>query len=72
MRMVGQYVEGTNIVGLIVWSFILGLFLNRMGEEGRIIVDILTAVNEATKCAVNLILRLDKTVHCPLSFSFHM
>ncbi|KAG7220258.1 hypothetical protein INR49_018314 [Caranx melampygus] len=53
----GHYVEGTNTVGLIVWSFIFGLILNRLEERARSLVDFLTTVNELTKRVVGLILR---------------
>ncbi len=56
VRLVGHYVEGANTLGLIAWSFIFGLTLNRMGEKGRILVEVLTRLNEATKCVVSLIL----------------
>ncbi|XP_071359949.1 excitatory amino acid transporter 3-like [Trachinotus anak] len=56
VRLVGHYVEGTNTVGLIVWSFIFGLTLNRMGEKGKVLVEFLTVLNEATKRVVTLIL----------------
>ncbi|XP_035515427.1 excitatory amino acid transporter 3-like [Morone saxatilis] len=56
MQVVGSYVEGTNILGLIVWSFILGVILNRMGESGQALMEFLTILNEATKCVVDLIL----------------
>ncbi|XP_067440403.1 excitatory amino acid transporter 3-like [Thunnus thynnus] len=56
VRLVGHYVEGANTLGLIVWSFIFGLILNRMGEKGEVLVDVLTVLNEATKRMVNLIL----------------
>ncbi|XP_029355681.1 excitatory amino acid transporter 3-like [Echeneis naucrates] len=57
VRLMGHYVEGTNMVGIIVWSFIFGMTLNRMGEKGKILVDLLTFLNEAVKCVVTLILR---------------
>uniref|UniRef100_A0A3B4UF49 Amino acid transporter n=1 Tax=Seriola dumerili TaxID=41447 RepID=A0A3B4UF49_SERDU len=56
VRLMGHYVEGTNTVGLIVWSFIFGLTLNSMGEKGKVLVEFLTVLNEATKLVVNLIL----------------
>uniref|UniRef100_A0A3B4YB02 Amino acid transporter n=1 Tax=Seriola lalandi dorsalis TaxID=1841481 RepID=A0A3B4YB02_SERLL len=56
VRLMGQYVDGTNMVGLIVWAFIFGLTLNNMGEKGKVLVEFLTVLNEATKLVVNLIL----------------
>ncbi|XP_044063747.1 excitatory amino acid transporter 3-like isoform X2 [Siniperca chuatsi] len=56
VRLVGHYVEGANTLGLIMCAFIFGLTLNRMGERGKILMDILSILKEATKYAVNLIL----------------
>lgn len=56
VRLVGHYVEGANTLGLIVWSFIFGVILNRMGQRGEILVEVLTVLNEATKRVVNMIL----------------
>ncbi|XP_059203599.1 excitatory amino acid transporter 3-like [Centropristis striata] len=56
VRLVGRYVEGANVLGLIVWSFIFGLIFNRMGEEAKVIVEALTAINDLTKRLVKLIL----------------
>ncbi|XP_018530803.1 excitatory amino acid transporter 3 isoform X1 [Lates calcarifer] len=56
VQLVGHFVEGSNTLGLIVWSFIFGLTLHKMGERGKILVEILTVLNEVTKCVVNLIL----------------
>ncbi|XP_070683706.1 excitatory amino acid transporter 3-like [Pempheris klunzingeri] len=56
VRLEGHYVEGANTLGLIVWSFIFGVTFNRMGEKGKVIVEVLTVLNEATKRVVHLIL----------------
>lgn len=56
IRLEGQYVEGANTLGLIVWSFIFGVTFNRMGETGKILVEVLTILNEATKAVVTWIL----------------
>ncbi|XP_042343707.1 excitatory amino acid transporter 3-like [Plectropomus leopardus] len=56
VQLLGKYVDGTNTLGLIVWSFIFGLILNRIGENGEVIVEVLTALNQVTKYVVNLIL----------------
>ncbi|XP_034386295.1 excitatory amino acid transporter 3-like isoform X2 [Cyclopterus lumpus] len=49
-------VEGTNILGLIVWSLVFGLALNKMGKRGEIFLEALTVFNEVTKNAVKGIL----------------
>ncbi|XP_071346201.1 excitatory amino acid transporter 3-like [Trachinotus anak] len=56
VQLVGNYVEGANTLGLIMCSIIFGLMLKEMGERGRIIVEVLSILNEATKYVVNLIL----------------
>uniref|UniRef100_UPI0037E8AC90 excitatory amino acid transporter 3-like n=1 Tax=Semicossyphus pulcher TaxID=241346 RepID=UPI0037E8AC90 len=57
VRTVGHYVEGANILGLIAWSFYVGLTLNSIGTAGEALVCILTALNEAIKMLFSLILR---------------
>ncbi|XP_039672752.1 excitatory amino acid transporter 3-like [Perca fluviatilis] len=52
----GHYVNGVNTLGLIVWSLVFGVILNKMGEKGEILVEVVTVINEATKCLINLIL----------------
>ncbi|XP_019215087.1 excitatory amino acid transporter 3 isoform X2 [Oreochromis niloticus] len=56
VQLVGQYVEGTNMTGLIIWAFIFGLAINRIGETGDALVELLTVINEATKKIFNMIL----------------
>ncbi|XP_044044748.1 excitatory amino acid transporter 3-like isoform X2 [Siniperca chuatsi] len=56
VRLVGHHVEGANMLGLIVWSCVFGVTLNRMGEKGKVLVQVFTVLNEATKCVVNMIL----------------
>ncbi|KAM7423885.1 hypothetical protein PAMA_000313 [Pampus argenteus] len=56
VRLVERYVEGANTLGLIVCSFIFGLTLKRMGDKGRVLVELLTILNGATKYVVNLIM----------------
>ncbi|XP_045896908.1 excitatory amino acid transporter 3-like isoform X2 [Micropterus dolomieu] len=56
VQMVGRYVTGANTVGVIVWCFFFGITLNIMGKEGKVLVEVLTVFNDATKCVVNLIL----------------
>ncbi|GAA6223528.1 excitatory amino acid transporter 3-like [Lates japonicus] len=65
VQLVGHFVEGSNTLGLIVWSFIFGLTLHKMGERGKVLVEILTVLNEVTKCVVNLIL---SSATLPLTF----
>ncbi|XP_026158948.1 excitatory amino acid transporter 3-like [Mastacembelus armatus] len=56
VELMGHDVDGTNMLGLIIWSFIFGLTLNKSGEKGKVLVDVLTAINETTKYVLNLVL----------------
>ncbi|GAA6233646.1 excitatory amino acid transporter 3-like isoform X1 [Lates japonicus] len=56
VRLVGKYIDGLNTMGLIVWSVIFGLALRRMAERGKLFVDILIAINVATKLVVRRII----------------
>lgn len=56
VRLVGNQIDGLNTLGLIVWSFIFGLALRKMGNRGKLFVDILTSLNEATIHVVRLII----------------
>ncbi|XP_068994672.1 excitatory amino acid transporter 3-like [Embiotoca jacksoni] len=55
-EMVGKYVKGTNIPGLIFTSILVGLILNKNGEKGKALVDLIVAANEVIKCVVSWIL----------------
>ncbi|XP_059209609.1 excitatory amino acid transporter 3-like [Centropristis striata] len=56
LHLVGEYVDGTNTLGLIICSVVTGLALKTMGESGEILLDVFTTLNEITKYVVNLIL----------------
>ncbi|XP_040912288.1 excitatory amino acid transporter 3-like [Toxotes jaculatrix] len=56
VRLVGHYVERPNMLGLVVWSFVFGLALNWMQEKGKVLVEVLTVLKEATKWVFSLIL----------------
>ncbi|XP_053173244.1 excitatory amino acid transporter 3-like [Scomber japonicus] len=56
VELVAHYVNGVNTLGLIVCSFVFGLTLKTMGERGKILVELLCILNEATKYVVDLIL----------------
>ncbi|CAG5888887.1 unnamed protein product [Menidia menidia] len=55
-RMVGRYVEGTNMLGLIVWAFAFGIMFVMIGDKGLVLVNFIIAINENTKVVVNWIL----------------
>ncbi|KAM9349514.1 excitatory amino acid transporter 3-like [Symphorus nematophorus] len=56
VRLVGQYVDGVNLLGLIIWSFVFGVALNRVGEKGKVLINLFAAINEAIKCVFTFIL----------------
>ncbi|XP_071361487.1 excitatory amino acid transporter 3-like isoform X2 [Trachinotus anak] len=56
VRLVSKHIDGSNTVGLIIWSIIFGLALRRMGDRGKLFVDILIALKEATKHVVRMII----------------
>ncbi|XP_033945755.1 excitatory amino acid transporter 3-like isoform X2 [Pseudochaenichthys georgianus] len=56
IRLLVKYVDGTNILGLIVWALIFRIIFNRIGKDGKVLVDVFQALNEATKIIVDMIL----------------
>ncbi|XP_045903953.1 excitatory amino acid transporter 3-like isoform X1 [Micropterus dolomieu] len=56
IRLVGKNIEGLNSLGLIVWSIIFGRGLRRMGERGKLFVDILIALNKAIRHVVKMVI----------------
>ncbi|XP_040892405.1 excitatory amino acid transporter 3-like [Toxotes jaculatrix] len=54
VRLVGKHVDGNNTLGLIVCSVVIGLALRRMGQRGKLFVDMLIGISEATKYVVRL------------------
>ncbi|KAK1885641.1 Excitatory amino acid transporter 3 [Dissostichus eleginoides] len=56
VRLSVKYVDGTNILGLIVWALIFRIIFNRIGRDGKILVEVFHAFNEATKIIVDMIL----------------
>ncbi|KAF1395615.1 hypothetical protein PFLUV_G00013440 [Perca fluviatilis] len=56
VRLVGKHVEGLNALGLIVCSVIFGLALRSLGEEGQLFVDVNSAVHDAVKHLVHIII----------------
>lgn len=55
-QVVGRYVDGANTLGLIVCSYVFGLTLKKMGERGKILLNIFRILNLTTKYVVKLIL----------------
>ncbi|XP_017326591.1 excitatory amino acid transporter 3 [Ictalurus punctatus] len=53
---VGTYSDGINVLGLIVFCVAFGLVIGKMGERGRILLEIFDALNEATMRLVHIIM----------------
>ncbi|XP_054912933.1 excitatory amino acid transporter 3-like isoform X2 [Poeciliopsis prolifica] len=49
LRMMGSYADGANMLGLIVWSFIFGILLNRVGPRAKVTVKAAKEINNAIK-----------------------
>ncbi|KAI4502257.1 hypothetical protein M0802_002939 [Mischocyttarus mexicanus] len=43
-----KYTDGTNTLGLVVFSIVLGITLGKMGESGKVLLDFFIALSEAT------------------------
>ncbi|KAK5912809.1 hypothetical protein CesoFtcFv8_002647 [Champsocephalus esox] len=56
IRLLVKYVDGTNILALIVCALIFRVILNRMGKDGKALVDVFQALNKATKRMVNTVI----------------
>uniref|UniRef100_A0A3Q3AFL5 Amino acid transporter n=1 Tax=Kryptolebias marmoratus TaxID=37003 RepID=A0A3Q3AFL5_KRYMA len=52
----GHFVDGANTLGLIVFSFVVGLTFNKMGERAKLLMEVVISINEVTKYGVNMIL----------------
>lgn len=53
----GHFVGGVNTLGLIVFSFVMGLAFNSMGERANMLKEVAVTINDITKSVVNIILR---------------
>ncbi|XP_043953581.1 excitatory amino acid transporter 3-like [Gambusia affinis] len=55
-KLVGKYVERPNMLGLVIWSFVIGILLNRIGHEARSTVEAIHWINDAIKVMLNWVL----------------
>ncbi|XP_014830346.1 PREDICTED: excitatory amino acid transporter 3-like [Poecilia mexicana] len=55
-RLKGGYVAGTNMLGLIIWSFAIGILLSNVGGQANVTVTFIKSVNTAIKIIFNWIL----------------
>ncbi|KAG9342401.1 hypothetical protein JZ751_016403 [Albula glossodonta] len=52
----GQYYDGINVLGLIVFCLVFGLVIGRMGERGRVLAEFFDALKEATMRIVQIVM----------------
>lgn len=52
----GTYVDGANILGLLVFCIVFGLVIGKMGEKGQILLEFFDALNEATMRLIQIIM----------------
>ncbi|XP_054904240.1 excitatory amino acid transporter 3-like isoform X1 [Poeciliopsis prolifica] len=52
MQLIGTYVPGANILGLIIWSFTIGVLINRVGHTAQSTVKAIQYINDAIKIIV--------------------
>ena len=55
----GQYKEGANITGLVVFSIVFGIVIGMMKGEGRILLQFFTAMSEAIMHLTRIVIWLD-------------
>uniref|UniRef100_H3CHL5 Amino acid transporter n=1 Tax=Tetraodon nigroviridis TaxID=99883 RepID=H3CHL5_TETNG len=56
LRRAGTYVDGANVLGLLVFCVAFGLVVGKMGPKGRVLLDFFDAVNEATMRLIQIIM----------------
>ncbi|XP_054912777.1 excitatory amino acid transporter 3-like isoform X2 [Poeciliopsis prolifica] len=55
-KLIGGYVDGPNMIGLVIWSFTIGILLNRIGPMAKTTLEAIQCLNDAVKIMVNWIL----------------
>ncbi|XP_014825295.1 PREDICTED: excitatory amino acid transporter 3-like isoform X2 [Poecilia mexicana] len=56
IKLIGKYIAGANMVGLVIWSFVIGILLNRAGRRAKVAVEAIHCLNSAIKIIFNWIL----------------
>ncbi|XP_043972744.1 excitatory amino acid transporter 3-like isoform X2 [Gambusia affinis] len=56
MQLAGTYIAGPNMMGLIIWSFVIGILLNRAGHKAKTTVEAIHCLNNAIKIIFQWIL----------------
>ncbi|XP_014825301.1 PREDICTED: excitatory amino acid transporter 3-like [Poecilia mexicana] len=52
MLLVGSYIPEANIIGLIIWSFTIGILLIRVGDNAKSTLKLIQIINESVKIIV--------------------
>lgn len=55
-KIIGTYVDGANVLGLLVFCIVFGLVIGKMGEKGQILLEFFDALNEATMRLIQIIM----------------
>lgn len=62
-KLIGTYVDGANVLGLLVFCIVFGLVIGKMGEKGQILLEFFDALNEATMRLIQIIMWCVTTLH---------
>lgn len=60
----GQYKEGANITGLVVFSIVFGIVIGMMKEQGRVLLQFFTAMSEAIMHLTRIVIWLSPVGVC--------
>ncbi|XP_069014863.1 excitatory amino acid transporter 3-like [Embiotoca jacksoni] len=58
VELLAKEVDGPNSLGLILWAFLLGMFLRKIGQQGHSFVKIIRSINDVSKDGVGLVVLL--------------
>lgn len=62
-KIIGTYVDGANVLGLLVFCIVFGLVIGKMGEKGQILLEFFDALNEATMRLIQIIMWCVAALH---------
>jgi len=63
-KITGQFVEGVNITGLVVFSIVFGIVIGMMKEKGAILLQFFTAMSEAVMHLTRIVIWLSPVGVC--------
>ncbi|XP_069577779.1 excitatory amino acid transporter 3-like [Brachyistius frenatus] len=58
VELLAKEVDGPNSLALILWAFLLGMFLRKIGQQGHSFVKIIRSINDVSKDGVGLVVLL--------------